>query len=137
MVGSVSGRTLRVTRHAVATYSRRIKDPRSVDLLESYDWDPDKVRRIYGPERANQLITFYNELERDIRDCVLYGLENGLATKNKPAGFVLYRRKRDALPDGQRFVRCEKDAPYGFVVQREPNGEDVVMTTLSRVGVRK
>lgn len=133
----MTGRTLTVTRHAVTTYSRRLNDPRSLDLLEAYDWAPDKVRRVYGPERAEQLIIFYNELERDIRDCVLYGLENGLATRNKPPGFVLYRRKRDDLPDGQRFVRCEEDSSYGFIVQRDPGGEDVVLTTLSRVGVRK
>lgn len=135
-MGVVTGRTLTVTRHAVATYSRRLNDPRSLELLEYHDWDPDKVRRKYGHEQADQLITFYNELEHDIRECVQYGLENGLATRSKPPGFVLYRRKRDELPDGQRFVRCEKDAPYGFIVQRE-DGEDVVMTTLSRVGVRK
>ena len=135
-MGVVTGRTLTVTRHAVAAYSRRLNDPRSLDLLESYDWDPDKVRRVYGPERADQLITFYNELERDIRECVQYGIKNGLATRHKPPGFVLYRRKRDELPDGQRFVRCDEQSPYGFIVQRE-DGEDVVMTTLSRAGVRK
>jgi hypothetical protein len=133
----MSGRELVVTRHAVAAYSRRRNDARSLRLLAAVNWNPDIVRRSYGAETADRLIIFYNELEREIAECVQYALDNGLTERRKPPGFVLYRRKRDALPDGQRFVRCEEDSPYGFIVQRDPGGKDVVLTTISRVGVRK
>lgn len=133
----MSERELIVTRHAVETYSRRRKDERSLQLLQAVDWNPDIVRKTYGPEEADRLLDFYYELEREIAACVGYALENGLALNYKPEGFVLYRRKKDRLPDGQRFVRCEDDSAYGFIVKRDPAGKDVVLTTLSRVGVRR
>ena len=91
----------------------------------------------YGKEEADRLLDFYYELEREIAACVGYALANGLALTHKPEGFVLYRRKKDRLPDGQRFVRCEEDSAYGFIVKRDPAGKDVVLTTISRVGVRR
>lgn len=133
----VSQREILVTRHAVETYSRRRNDERSLRLLAQVDWDPEKIRRRYGAEEANRLLDFYYELEREIAACVGYALENGLALTRKPAGFVLYKRKNDSLPEGQRFVRCDEDSAYGFIVQRDPTGQDVVLTTITRVGVRK
>lgn len=130
-------RELVVTRHAVASYSRRRNDHRSLRLLANADWNPDRVRKMYGPEEVDQLLAFYFELEQEIATCVSYALENGLALSRKPAGFVLYKRKSDALPDGQKFVRCDEDSAYGFIVKRDPAGQDIVLTTLSRVGVRK
>jgi len=137
MVGEVTGRELIVTRHAVETYSRRRNDERSLQLLAAVDWDPDVVRKTYGSEETARLLDFYYELEREIAACVSYALEKGLALTHKPEGFVLYRRKKDKLPEGQRFVRCEDDAAYGFIVKRDPAGKDVVLTTISRVGVRR
>lgn len=133
----MNGRELIVTRHAVASYSRRRNDDRSLRLLAQADWNPDIVRKTYGPEDAEWLLKIYYELEREIAACVGYALENGMALTHKPKGFVLYGRKSNALPDGQRFVRCEEDSSYGFIVKRDPAGKDVVLTTLSRVGVRK
>lgn len=132
----MSAREITVTRHAVEAYSRRRNDERSLRLLANADWNPDIVRKQYGSVQAQTLLDFYFELEQEIAACVGYGLENGLALNHKPQGFVLYKRKSAALPPGQRFVRCEEDAPYGFIVQRD-RGKDVVLTTLSRVGVRK
>ncbi len=133
----MSQREILVTRHAVASYSRRRNDERSLRLLANADWNPDIVRKTYGVEEAARLLDFYYELEREIASCVGYALENGLALNYKPAGFVLYKRKNDSLPEGQRFVRCDDDSAYGFIVKRDPGGKDVVLTTLSRVGVRK
>lgn len=133
----MSTREILVTRHAVASYSRRRSDDaQSLRLLANADWNPDVVRKTYGTEKVDRLLEIYYELEREIAACVGYALDNGLALTTKPDGFVLYKRKRDRLPDGQRFVRCEEDSAYGFIVKRDPNGKDVVLTTLSRVGVR-
>jgi hypothetical protein len=133
----MSARELLVTRHAVASYSRRRNDHRSLRLLAAVNWNPDVIRKAYGTEMADNLITFYNELESEISECVRFGLENGLAERKKPPGFVLYRRKNDSLPDGQRFVRCDEESSFGFIVQRDPAGPDVVLTTITRVGVRR
>ena len=133
----MNGRELIVTRHAVAAYSRRRNDERSLRLLAACDWNPDIVRKTYGQEEADQLLALYYELEQEIAECVTYALENGLALTRKPPGFVLYKRKKDSLPEGQRFVRCDEDSAYGFIVKREAGGQDIVLTTLSRVGVRK
>jgi hypothetical protein len=132
-----NGRELIITRHAVASYSRRLNDERSLRLLANADWNPDVVRKTYGREEVDRLLDFYFQLEREIATCVGYGLEHGLAATHKPQGFVLYGRKSNALPDGQRFVRCEEDSAFGFIVQRDPSGKDVVMTTISRAGVRR
>lgn len=126
-----------VTRHAVETYSRRRLDERSLRLFVDAGWNPDLIRRRYGNEDAKRLIDFYYELEREIAACVGHALENGLALDYKPQGFVLYRRKKDKLPAGQRFVRCDDDSAYGFIVKRDPAGQDVVLTTITRVGVRR
>ena len=133
----MNGRELIITRHAVESYSRRRKDKRSLRLLAQADWNPDIVRKIFGPDETEWLLKVYYDLEREIAACVGYALENGLALNHKPKGFVLYKRKSDALPDGQRFVRCEEDASYGFIIKRDPNGQDVVLTTLTRAGARK
>jgi len=133
----MSSRELVITRHAIAMYSRRRNDPRSLRLLDEADWIPEHVRRMYGAEEVKKLLDFYFDLEREIRACVSYALENGLALDHKPPGFVLYKRKNNSLPDGQRFVRCDDGSAYGFIVKRDPGGKDVVLTTISRVGVRK
>lgn len=132
----VSTRKLIVSRHAVAAYSRRCTDQSKLRLLTDVGWNLDDVKRVYGKEEAQRLINLYNELEEEIAQCVSYAFENGLSLDHKPKGFVLYRMK-NTLPSGQRFVRCDEYAAYGFIVKRELDGNDVVLTTLSRVGVGK
>ena len=134
---TVSSRKLTVSRHAVAAYSRRCTDQKALRLLTDVGWSLDDVQRVYGHEEAQQLINVYNELEREIVECVTYALENGLTLNHKPKGFRLYRSKNTNLPSGQRFVRCDESSSFGFIVKRDPSGEDVVMTTLSRAGVWK
>lgn len=133
----MSQRPLIITRHAVATYARRQND-RRIALLSDVGWNLDDVKRVYGEEEALQIVSYYSELEQDIRDCVEAALRDGQALNYKPPGFVLYRRKNAGLPKGQRFVRCDEDSSYGFVVKREPGeGPDIVITTLTKAGVRR
>lgn len=135
-VSAVSEREIIVTRHAVEAYSRRRNDSRSLELLAAADWNPDIVRQRYGLDQVDHLLALYYELEREIAACVGYALKNGLALTHKPPGFILYRHK-DKLPNGQRFVRCDEDSDYGFIVKRDPAGQDIVLTTQTRVGVRR
>lgn len=130
-------RRLIVTRHAVAAYSRRRNDHRSLKALADVDWRLNILkRRGYGTEDLKRLIRFYEELVLEIKECVSDALSRGLETPYKPHGFVLYRRKKNTLPEGQVFVRCDEDSNYGFIVKRGEE-EDVVVTTLTKAGVRR
>lgn len=77
----------------------------------------------------------FRDVEQEIHDCVSQALEEGRVFDHKPDGFVLYRRRSNRLPDGQRFVQCHHD--YGFVVKTDEREDIIVLTMLSRVGVRK
>lgn len=101
-------RPIIVTAHAIEAYSRRRQDKR--------------------PWRV---------LEEEIRECVAAGIEAGLVFNHRPKGFVLYRRKNANLPPGQRFVQCDSDSNYGFILKRHPDEGDIVVTTLTRAGVRR
>ncbi len=103
-------RPIIVTRHAIEQYRRRRFDQRP-----------------------------YAVIDAEIRECVETALEEGMVYDRRPEGFVLYGRKKKSagkLPPGQRFVRCNKDADYGFILKRTTDEGDIVMTTLTRVGVR-
>lgn len=131
-------RRLIVSRHAVAAYGRRRNDPRSLAILAGVEWSLDKLRREGFPqEELERLLDFYRELEDEIRECVMSALAEHRMLDYKPPGFVLYRRKKTALPPGQRFVRCDEDSNYGFILKRTSDGDDVVVTTLTKVGVRR
>lgn len=97
-----------VTNHAVHQYRRRRMDKRPFDVLAE-----------------------------EIRECVTAGLDAGLIFNHRPKGFVLYRRKNTNLPPDQRFVLCDREADYGFILKRNPEEGDIVMTTLTRAGVRR
>lgn len=101
-------RPIIVTAHAIEAYSRRRQDNRP-----------------------------WNVLEEEIRECVATGIRAGLIFNHRPTGFVLYRRKNTNLPPGQRFVQCDKESNYGFILKRDPLEGDVVVTTLTRAGVRR
>jgi hypothetical protein len=77
----------------------------------------------------------FRVVEKEIHDCVEKAFQEGHVFGHKPEGFVLYGARSNKLPPGQRFVQCDDD--YGFIVKREPSGDDIVMTMLTRVGVRK
>ena len=101
-------RPIIVTAHAIEAYSRRRQDKRPWRVIED-----------------------------EIRGCVAAGLEAGLIFNHRPRGFVLYRRKNNNLPPGQRFVQCDSDSNYGFILKRDPEEGDIVVTTLTRAGVRR
>lgn len=67
-----------------------------------------------------------------IEELVRCGFETGQVIDHKPKNFLLYGRTKDALPRGQRFVWCGDEPQFGFIVERKPDGTDVVMTTLTR-----
>jgi hypothetical protein len=77
----------------------------------------------------------FRVVEQEIHDCVEKAIAEGRVFNHRPEGFVLYGRKNRQLPGGQRFVQCDDD--YGFIVKRDPLGDDIVLTMLTRVGVRK
>lgn len=77
----------------------------------------------------------FRVVEQEVHDCVEAAFAAGRVFNHKPEGFILYGAKNKNLPAGQRFVQCSDD--YGFIVKREPGGDDIVITMLSRVGVRK
>lgn len=103
-------RVLTITRHAVIQYCKRRNDKRPFQVVED-----------------------------EIRDCVSTALESGYIFDRRPKGFLLYGRHSDVLPEGQRFVQCDKDANYGFIVKRhtDPAEGDVVVTTLTKAGVHR
>lgn len=102
-----SERPIIVTNHAIYAYRRRLQH-----------FVPDHI------------------LEEEIRNCVAAALEAGNVHRKRPDGFLLYGDKPYKLPPGQRFVQCDPEANYGFIIKRNPDEGDVVMTTLIRVGVR-
>ncbi len=75
------------------------------------------------------------ELESEIAELVRCGNESGTIFNHKPEGFVLYKG-RNTIPPGQRVIYCGDEPRVAFVVKRFPF-EDVVMTTLVRVGVSR
>lgn len=101
-------RPIIVTAHAIEAYSRRRSDRRRWDVLE-----------------------------KEIRQCVEAGIREGLVFNHRPQGFVLYRRKNTNLPPGQRFVMCDKESNYGFILKRDTEEGDIVVTTLTRAGVKR
>ena len=105
---SEAERPIVVTAHAIEAFSRRRQDSRSWSILEE-----------------------------EIRACVEEGLRAGFVFNHRPTGFVLYRRKNTNLPPGQRFVQCDPDSDYGFILKRTEEEGDVVVTTLTRAGVRR
>lgn len=78
--------------------------------------------------KAMPLRDLIDEIERLVR-C---GFESGQSLDHKPKNFLLYGRTKVALPPGQRFVWCGDEPRFGFVIKREPDGTDLVMTTLTR-----
>ena len=101
-------RKLIITKHAIEAYSRRRLDRRP-----------------------------YRVLEQEIRECVEEGLKKGIVWDQRPLGFVLYRRRKASLPLGQRFVQCDPDSNYGFILKRTEEEGDIVVTTLTKAGVRR
>lgn len=75
------------------------------------------------------------ELETEIAELVRCGTESGTIFDHKPEGFVLYGRK-NKIPPGQRIIYCGEEPRVAFVVKRFPF-EDVILTTLVRVGVAR
>lgn len=75
-------------------------------------------------------------LEGEIREHVMQGIADGYVYRYKPDGFLLYGQKRENFTDGQRFIYRQPNASVGFIVRREPQ-EDIVITTLVRVGARR
>ena len=104
----MNDRPLIVTNHAIQAYRRRMRDERKDHVLE-----------------------------QEIRECVAAALEAGLVYDRRPPGFVLYRRKSDKLPPRQRFVQCDRDSNFGFIIKRTKEEGDIVMTTLTKAGVRR
>ena len=103
----MSDRPIIVTKHAIEVYRRRMNDNRP-----------------------------YPVVMKEIERCVAAGLEAGLVFRRRPPGFVLYRRKTAEMPPGQRFVQCHSDADYGFILKRKTDEGDVVVTMVTRAGVR-
>ena len=102
-----ANRPIIVTTHAIDAYRRRLRDGRNDSALEE-----------------------------EIRDCVAAAIKAGLIYDRRPQGFVLYGRRSDKLPPGQRFVQCDRDSNYGFILKRTTDEGDIVVTTLTRAGVR-
>jgi hypothetical protein len=121
----------------VAALAQRRYARRDLWDFELAGWNPSKLARALGDKRAGELMLLYNELRQEIVEAVRCGLEQGNILDHKPDGFVLFGRKKNDLPKGQRFVWCGENPQVGFVLKREPGAPDVVMTTLSRVGVRR
>lgn len=104
----MSDRPITVTKHAVEMFARRRNDRRPAAVIEE-----------------------------EIRDCVSIALERGQIYTYRPRDFMLYGRKNLEMPPGQRFVRCDEESGYGFVVKRTTDEGDIVMTTLIRTGVSR
>jgi hypothetical protein len=77
----------------------------------------------------------FRVVEKEIHDCVETAIAEGRVFNHRPEGFVLYGKKHNNLSPGHRFVQCHDD--YGFIVKRDPAGDDIVVTMLTRAGVRK
>lgn len=127
-------RTIVVAPHAVAAYARRRYRGRELQVFEDIGWNLHRLSRAVGAQEADRLLQIYNELEREIRLAVECGIKGGKVMNHKPKSFMLYGHKRQSLPDGQRFIYCEDDPQIGFIVKRHAHGEDVVTTSISRIG---
>ena len=102
-------RPIIVTNHAVDAYRRRRNDQRTT-----------KAIRI------------------EIQECVKAALESGRVLAERPPGFTLYgRKKKTTLPPGQRFVQCDEDSDFGFILKRTVDDGDIVVTTITRAGVQR
>lgn len=77
----------------------------------------------------------FHVLEREISNCIKRALKAGRELDHKPEGFVLYGRKSNRLPAGQRFVQCTDD--YGFILKPIEGDTHVVVTMITRAGVRR
>lgn len=130
-------RDIFVSRHAVMAYARRRYAHTELEAFERVDWHVGQLSRLVGSQEASRLMLAYNGFAEEIREQVRCGLEAGTVLDHKPPGFILYGRRSAALPQGQRFVWCGDEPQVGFVLKRDPDGPDVVMTTLNRVGVRR
>lgn len=108
MAAYPSERTILVSKHVAEAMRDRTRDPRPIRVL----------------------------MEK-IEEWVRCGLQSGNALDHKPEGFVLWGSTRNSLPKGQRFVWCGDEPRFGFIVDRRPDGIDLVKTTLVRVGVRR
>lgn len=86
-------------------------------------------------ELSDRDLNLFRRMRFEIHECVRQAIAEGRILNHKPDGFVLYRQKRRQLPDGQRFVYCDEST--GFIVKRLPGGEDIVVTTLTKVGVAR
>lgn len=75
----------------------------------------------------------YSVLEEEIVNEVRAAFAEGRVRNHRPRYFMLYGRRSNALPDGQRLA-MNRDESMAWIVQRE-SGADVVMTTLTRTGV--
>ena len=104
----MSERPITVTRHAMETY---------------------RMRLLRGRNRR--------DLEEEIRQCVETGLREGIVFKRRPPGFTLIGQysKRELEPQ-HRFVQCDRESRFGFIVKRTPDEGDIVVTTLTRAGGR-
>lgn len=77
----------------------------------------------------------YSVLEAEIRKSILDAFADGRVKDHRPKTFMLYGRRSNQLPAGQRFALNE-DGTIGWIIQRE-SGRDVVMTTLTKTGVNR
>lgn len=99
-------RPIIVTTHAIEAFARRLRDERD-----------------------------HFEIAAEIRECVAMALESGHVYDHRPKGFVLYGRKNNAMPPGQRFVQCDQDSNIGFIIKRTRDEGDIVVTTLTKAGI--
>ena len=129
-------RTIVVTPHAVAGLARRKYRGPELEAFEEADWNLDKLKRMVGALEADRLLQIYDALDAEIREIVRCGIASGKVLDRRPKGFVLYGR-RNSMSIGQRFVHCGNDPDVGFIIKRHTEGEDVVVTTLHRVGVNR
>lgn len=78
----------------------------------------------------------WEQIRKRIADEVRVAIAEGRVENHKTDGFVLYAEKRKQLPPKQRFV-CSEDGRHAWIIVREDHGDDVVVTSLTRAGVRR
>lgn len=122
----MSDRPLIVTRHAIEGYARRLQDPR-LQVLENHQWSLER----------REVLEIFQQIDAEIRECVRAALKDGIVLDHRPSGFLLYGSKNKAMPTGQRFVQCDPESRYAFVLKRTKEEGDIVVTTLTRVGVHR
>lgn len=122
--------TVICTDHAIYQYSARLNDHR--DLHKAIKaLGEDEISR---SDLTEEEIRYFRQLRGEILACVRRGLAEGRVFDHKPQGFVMYHKK-NRLPERQRFVQCSDD--HGFVLKQLTTGEELIVTCLSRVGVRR